>query len=222
MGSRHRSNLGAYRRHTARGGKPCLNPYPSLWLTGLSSWTAKRWRPHTHIPTPCGAVQWRNGVGHVEFDDGRPNLEFMAEGDDVGDTYREYVLPGIRAFERERKRLDAEAEAASGPACRVQWHGGPLRTCARRTGRKVGGLCMARRTPPRPARQLRGNDAHGRRISELAGVQAGAPRFAATAGLPMEGPDDPVCPWPAEPANVCAPVPHSYDAEGALQTQVSE
>ena len=63
-------------------------------------------------PHAVRAVQWRNGVGHVEFDDGRPNLEFMAEGDDVGDTYREYVLPGIRAFERERKRLDAEAEAA--------------------------------------------------------------------------------------------------------------
>ncbi|WP_418217430.1 hypothetical protein [Bilophila wadsworthia] len=61
-------------------------------------------------PEAVRAVQWRNGVGHVEFDDGRPNLEFMAEGDDVGDTYREYVLPGIRAFERERKRLDAEAE----------------------------------------------------------------------------------------------------------------
>ena len=63
-------------------------------------------------PEAVRAVQWRNGVGHVEFDDGRPNLEFMAEGGDVGDTYREYVLPGIRAFERERKRLDAEAEAA--------------------------------------------------------------------------------------------------------------
>ncbi|WP_456060826.1 phage tail assembly chaperone [Bilophila wadsworthia] len=41
-------------------------------------------------------------------------------------------------------------------------------------------------------------------------------------GFPWEGPDDPVCPWPAEPANVCAPVPHSCDAEGALQKQVSE
>ena len=37
-------------------------------------------------PEAVRAVQWRNGVGHVEFDDGRPNLEFMAEGGDVGDT----------------------------------------------------------------------------------------------------------------------------------------
>ena len=139
-------------------------------------------------PEAVRAVQWRNGVGHVEFDDGRPNLEFMAEGDDVGDTYREYMLPGIRAFERAR---------LAACAWLVERHRDQLASCGETTLTDAGYLnWLAYRQALRDLPQQ--------------------------PGFPWEGPDDPVCPWPAEPANVCAPVPHSYDAEGALQTQVSE
>lgn len=171
-------------------------------------------------PEAVRAVQWRNGVGHVEFDDGRPNLEFMAEGDDVGDTYREYVLPGIRAFERERKRLDAEAEAAE--AVRLAEYNGTEarseRVRAERDARLAACAWLVERHRDQLASGGETTLTDAGYLNWLAYRQA-LRDLPQQPGFPWEGPDDPVCPWPAEPANVCAPVPHSCDAEGALQSR---
>ena len=57
-------------------------------------------------PEGLHALQWQDASGHLEFTDGRPNQALTAA------DYESHVAPFVQAWQAEKARLDAEAEAA--------------------------------------------------------------------------------------------------------------
>ncbi len=57
-------------------------------------------------PEGLHALQWQDASGHLEFTDGRPNRALTAA------DYESHVAPFVQAWQAEKARLDAEAEAA--------------------------------------------------------------------------------------------------------------
>lgn len=57
-------------------------------------------------PEDLHALQWQDASGHLEFTDGRPNQALTSA------DYESHVAPFVQAWQAEKARLDAEAEAA--------------------------------------------------------------------------------------------------------------
>ena len=57
-------------------------------------------------PEGLHALQWQDASGHLEFTEGRPNQALTAA------DYESHVAPFVQAWQAEKARLDAEAEAA--------------------------------------------------------------------------------------------------------------